>query len=150
MRNEKGQFIKGHKQWLGKHRSEKDKKIMSDAHKGQIGNWLGKKRQNISGKNHPRWKGGVTPENDKARKSDSYKVWRKACMERDNFTDQKTGISGGYLVVHHINNFSDFPELRLALDNGITLSVESHKEFHKKYGRQFNTKEQIKEFLNNG
>ena len=115
MRNEKGQFIKGHKQWLGKKRSPEDIEKMKKSHIGNAGFWTGKKRPNIAKENHPRWKGGITPENDKARKSDSYKVWRKACMLRDNFTDRKTGISGGYLVVHHINNFAEFPELRFAI-----------------------------------
>jgi hypothetical protein len=93
------------------------------------------------------WKGGITPKNIAIRMSTEYKLWRKAVFERDNFTCQKTGISGGNLVVHHINNFSEFPELRLAIDNGITLSEESHKEFHKIYGKRNNTKGQLEEFL---
>ena len=62
---------------------------------------------------------------------------------------KKTGISGGELVVHHINNFADFPELRTAIDNGITLSKKAHQDFHKIYGVRNNTKEQLEEFLNN-
>jgi len=38
--------------------------------------------------------------------------------------------------------------LRFAIDNGITLSEQSHKEFHKIYGKENNTKKQLKEFLN--
>jgi len=77
-----------------------------------------------------------------------YELWRKSIFQRDDFTCQKYGIKGGKLVAHHINNFSQFPELRLAIDNGITLSEKAHKEFHKKYGKKNNTKGQIKEFLN--
>lgn len=91
---------------------------------------------------------GITPENKLIRNSIEYKLWRKSCFERDNFTCQKTGISGGNLVVHHINNFSDKIELRFAIDNGITLSKKSHNEFHKKYGNKNNTKEQLVEFFN--
>lgn len=77
------------------------------------------------------------------------KLWKKACLERDNFTCQKTKQRGGKLRVHHINNFADFPELRTAINNGITLSEKSHKEFHQIYGVSNNTKEQLEEFLNN-
>lgn len=36
----------------------------------------------------------------------------------------------------------------LAIDNGITLSVAAHKAFHKKYGKNFNTRAQLEEFFN--
>lgn len=95
------------------------------------------------------WKGGITPENKKIRNSVDYTMWRKACFERDNFTCQKTGISGGELECHHINNFADFPELRTSIENGITLSKKAHREFHKIYGIKNNTREQLIEFINN-
>ena len=104
---------------------------------------IGKK----SGSKHPSWKGGITPENKKIRNSTDCKYWRKSCFERDNFTCQKTGQHGGKLVVHHINNFSEFPELRFEITNGITLSHNAHMEFHNKYGRKNNTLEQLNEFL---
>ena len=37
---------------------------------------------------------------------------------------------------------------RTAIENGITLSLKAHREFHKKYGFRNNTKEQLEEFLN--
>jgi len=95
------------------------------------------------------WKGGITKESSLIRGSFEYGLWRKSCFERDNFICQKTKISGGDLEVHHINNFSDFPELRFAIDNGVTLSKKSHKEFHKKYSNRNNTMEQLQEFLKN-
>jgi hypothetical protein len=93
------------------------------------------------------WKGGITPINIKIRASLEVRYWRKAVLERDNFTCQKYGINGGEIVAHHINNFADFPELRSAIDNGITLSKKAHIEFHKKYGIKNNTRSQLEEFL---
>lgn len=98
---------------------------------------------------HYNWKGGISSENSRARSSGEYVYWRKECFKRDNFTCQKTGQSGGKLVVHHINNFADFPELRYDINNGITLSLDAHKEFHKIYGVRNNTKEQILEYIEN-
>lgn len=155
--------------------SEETKNKMSESHKGQICHWKGKKMlqetkdkisntlsgrtisQNIKDKisatmklkadKHPNWRGGVSSETEKLRSSGEYKYWRKECLKRDNFTCQKTGQSGGELAVHHINNFADFPELRFEISNGITLSKEVHKQFHKIYGKRNNTQEQMLEFI---
>jgi|2_EtaG_2_1085320.scaffolds.fasta_scaffold00049_8 hypothetical protein len=143
----------------GKKPSIETRKKMSEYRKSNpIKYWKDKKNPYITGnknhffgkkgENHPKWKGGVTPENQRIRHSSEMKLWKKTCLERDNYIDQKTGIRGGDLVVHHINNFSDFPELRTLPSNGITLSKESHEEFHKLYDRKNNTKEQLIEFLN--
>lgn len=99
------------------------------------------------GEKHHNWQGGITPINAKIRNSFEVKLWKKVCLERDDFTCQKTGERGGDLVVHHINNFADFPELRTTISNGITLSEKAHREFHKKYGKRNNTKGQLEEFL---
>jgi hypothetical protein len=97
---------------------------------------------------HNNYKGGIEAENEKVRRSIEMKWWRKGCMERDNYTDAKTGQRGGDLIVHHVNNFSSCRELRTSIENGITLSKESHKLFHKIYGFRNNTREQLLEFLN--
>jgi len=99
------------------------------------------------GTNNSHWRGGITPQNSKTRNRLDYTMWRKAILERDNFTCQKYKIRGGDLVVHHINNFAEFPELRFSIDNGITLSKKAHNEFHKIYGKRNNTREQLEEFL---
>ena len=95
------------------------------------------------------WQGGKTTENKKIRNNIDSRLWREAVFARDNFTCQKTGIRGGKLNAHHILNFSQYPELRFAIDNGITLSDDAHKEFHKIYGTKNNNLEQLTEFLNN-
>jgi len=109
-----------------------------------------KMHQSKLGDKNNNWKGGITPINDTIRHSIEYDLWRNAVFTRDNFTCQKTGISGGELQAHHINNFSIFSDLRFAIDNGITLLKKSHIEFHKIYGYKNNTKEQLEEFLLDG
>ena len=117
---------KGHPQ------SEATRKMLSEVRKGE-------KSSN--------WQGGITLENEKVRKNVEYRLWREAVFARDNWTCQKYGTKGGKLHPHHIRNFAQFPELRFAIDNGITLSEKAQKEFHKKYGRKNNTREQLEEFL---
>lgn len=130
--------------FYGKHHTPESLEKIRLAHLGKPSNSSTKfKKGNVPWT----WRGGITPINIKIRSSLEYSFWRKSCLKRDNFTCQKTGIIGGDLVVHHINNFAEFPELRFAIDNGITLSEKSHVEFHKKYGKRNNTKEQIVEFL---
>lgn len=78
------------------------------------------------GENHPSWKGGITPEHEKTRKSNSYKAWRLSVFKRDHFTCQDCGVKGGTLEAHHIKPFSEYPEDRLSLENGITYCKQCH------------------------
>ena len=76
-----------------------------------------------------------------------FSVWSKMVKERDNYTCQICGDNkGGKLNSHHINAWNAFPEQRFDLDNGVTLCVDCHKEFHKMYGRGGNTREQFDEY----
>ena len=77
-----------------------------------------------------------------------YAKFIKDCFERDNYTCQITDRkSKGDIVVHHINGFNWDINNRTNINNGITLSNEIHKEFHKIYGKGNNTKEQFMEFI---
>ena len=110
----------------------------------------GKKRTDISGKNYWNWKGGISNKNEVIRHSLEYKLWQDSVFNRDCNCCQKCGENKVYkLVAHHILNFSDYIELRFAIDNGIAFCRSCHKLFHRKYGRKNNTKEQLEEFLNN-
>jgi len=106
-----------------------------------------KHSKSIKGDKSHFWKGGLTSKNKLIRGSIEYRLWREAVFSRDNWTCQKTRIKGGKIHPHHIQNFAQYPELRFAIDNGITLSEKSHREFHKIYGRRNNTKEQLEEYL---
>ena len=97
--------------------------------------------------NHPNWNPNLTDEErEKGRHIEGYDDFIKQVLERDDYTCQITGKRGGKLEVHHLNCFSDFKEERTDMNNGITLSKEIHKLFHKIYGNRHNTKEQFEEF----
>uniref|UniRef100_A0A6M3ISG4 Putative homing endonuclease n=1 Tax=viral metagenome TaxID=1070528 RepID=A0A6M3ISG4_9ZZZZ len=81
---------------------------------------------NVSGINSPTWKGGLTPINEKIRKSLEYEEWRKVVFERDNYTCQHCGEIGGYLQADHIKPFALFSKLRLDISNGQTLCKKCH------------------------
>jgi 5-methylcytosine-specific restriction endonuclease McrA len=60
------------------------------------------------------------------------KLWREAVFARDKWTCQDCGDKkGGNLEAHHIKSFAEFPELRFAIDNGITLCKDCHKIIHR-------------------
>lgn len=68
---------------------------------------------------------------DEERRSPEYSKWRKEVFIRDEYTCQNCKMVGGELNAHHIKPFSDFPELRYDVNNGITLCKKCHKEIHR-------------------
>ncbi len=104
-----------------------------------------KAREN-RGDRHWNWQGGKTDKSHADRHA-CY-VWRGQVFRRDDFTCKCCSKKGGRLNAHHLESFHAKPELRTDLENGITLCVKCHKEFHKKYGKLNNTKIQFEEYLN--
>lgn len=83
--------------------------------------------KNWSKGNNPSWEGGISPINQRIRSSTEYKLWRKAVLERDNYTCIWCFVKDVPLQADHIKPFAYFPELRFAIDNGRTLCVPCHK-----------------------
>lgn len=94
----------------------------------------GKKYFSVGSVNN-NWKGGVTPTNEKIRKSNEYKVWRGHVFNRDNYTCQKCGNRGGELHADHELPFALYPDLRFEVLNGQTLCVSCHRKTDT-YGRK--------------
>jgi len=107
--------------------------------------WKGKKREGVwnkgkrakedprilSGERNGFWKGGKLKD-QKDRKSSDMKLWRLEVYERDDFTCQMCGERGGKLEAHHINPYTDYPDLRFEVTNGITLCRECHRSIKRK------------------
>ena len=124
-----------------RHTPEELKKI-SESQMGEKNHMWGKR-----GKDHPTWKGGVTPLKIKLRVSPEYIQWRLKIFIRDNFTCQKCGQVSGNIEAHHIKQISiliqeaktimPLFDLYTAcliyaplwdISNGVTLCKECHKK----------------------
>ncbi|MFA5036749.1 MAG: hypothetical protein WC479_06195 [Candidatus Izemoplasmatales bacterium] len=78
----------------------------------------------------------ITEENSRIRNTVEYFLWRDSVFKRDNYTCKMCGKVGGVLNAHHLWPFAKFPELRFAINNGITLCKDPcHKKIHKLLGR---------------
>lgn len=76
----------------------------------------------MSGANHPCWKGGVT---DRPYNS---KKWRAAVINRDQKCMECNAITD--LTAHHVKPWKNHPELRYDLENGVTLCNDCHSKKH--------------------
>ena len=71
---------------------------------------------------------------DSFRDSQDEKKFRKGVFERDGYTCQDCGETGGKLNAHHIEPVSENKELATDLDNGVTLCVSCHIKRHDERG----------------
>lgn len=107
------------------------------------------KAEKISGENNPNYNPNKTDEErEKGRITQEYDKTREASFERDNYTCRITGQRGRSLVHHHLDGYNWCMERRYDLNNVITLSEEIHNDFHNKFGKGNNTRDQFIEYLN--
>lgn len=99
---------------------------------GIIKSQIDKDKPRNYGNTHWNWKGGISSENHKIRTGSEIRAWRKSVFGRDKYTCQHCGQISGKLQAHHIKPFAKFPELRIDIDNGITLCRECHIKVHSK------------------
>lgn len=99
------------------------------------------------GEDNPNYNPNLTDEEREIKRNYlGYREFVKSVFERDKYTCQLSGQIGRKLVVHHLNSYHWDKEHRTDLDNGITITEEIHKLFHKIYGKKNNTKEQFEKF----
>lgn len=120
-------MLLGNTRTLGFKHTEETKKI--------IGKHSSRPRPDIAGAKSPMWKGGITPINKAIRASREYKLWQIAVFKRDNKTCVFCGYKSSNNEADHIKPFSDYPELRFAIDNGRTLCKPCHRKTDT-YGRR--------------
>jgi len=119
-------------------------------HKSTIADILKKhgiKPDEIQGRRHHNWKGGITPLHSQIRNCEKAQQWKRACMERVDYTCQITGERGGKLHVHHKMLFSTILKQFLSsggstleealeykpfwdINNGITITEKQHNKTH--------------------
>lgn len=103
--------------------------------------------ENLIGESHPSWNPDISEEDRiKGRKYPEYAQFVKDVMQRDWYTCDICKCKGKELNVHHLNGYGWDIENRTNPDNGITLCVKCHTNFHSAYGFGDNTKEQYEEY----
>lgn len=106
-------------------------KKLTEAHRKALCGKRGRIRDTTKMRGRRPWNkigNGVTPLNERFRKSRTYREWRRKVFERDDFTCQRCGRRGGNLHAHHIRSFALFPNLRVELSNGLTLCIGCHRD----------------------
>lgn len=113
---------------LGQPHTEETKRKISIANSKPTGrpSWNRGLKGYLAGKKHYNWKGGKGTIRHREMGRSEYILWRTAIFMRDDFTCQDCGVKGKYMEAHHIKSWSQYPELRYAIDNGTTWCKSCH------------------------
>lgn len=98
------------------------------------------------------WKGGVSSKDKLARTNIAYKAWKLSVLQKDGFKCVECDVEQGrvcpccgsktILHAHHVVPFSEAPELRYEVSNGVSLCGQCHwKSHHGKLGELLETPE---------
>ncbi len=125
----KGKMSGENNPFYGKKHTEKTKIILRKKKLGiSWGNHSEETKYKLSemkiGEKNPMWKGGqiYNKRNDPA-----YSIWVRQIKKRDKYQCQfKNENCFGYLIIHHILPWSQYPEERYNINNGITLCQYHH------------------------
>lgn len=86
-----------------------------------------KQKEAKLGIKNPRWIEDRTILERNKRNDPEYKQWVRKVKKRDNNVCKlKDKNCFGYNIVHHIKSWSEYPELRYKVNNGITLCQAHH------------------------
>lgn len=99
-----------------------------------------KMRESSSGEKSSNWRGGITEENYRIRRSRKYADWRKAVFERDGYAcvicNAKSAAGKRVRIeADHILQFATHPDRRFDVSNGRTLCAPCHRKTDT-WGRQ--------------
>lgn len=136
--------------FYGKHLSKEARNKISLSMKGRFAgenNYFYGKR--YIGKDNPNYNPNLTDEErEMGRIIEGYYEFRNNTYKRDNYTCQCCGDKkGGNLNAHHIYGYAEYKDLRINVNNSITLCEECHKEYHKQYGYKNNNWKDFRTFL---
>lgn len=94
----------------------------------------------FAGPRNPNWKGGVTPENVRARATSAHRVWRETVLKNAGYRCERCKIEQGsrckccghtiHLHVHHKVHFAENKGLRYEVSNGEALCEKCHRSEH--------------------
>ena len=123
----------------GKKRTKEARERMSLSHQGvplsqerrkriSLAN-MGRVVKPLTGENHPNWIADRTllVKSEKKHLDGRYREWMKAVKNRDGWKCRIADHNcNGRLEAHHILRWSDYPELRYEVNNGISLCAFHH------------------------
>lgn len=117
----------------GGHR-KKTGKVFTKEHRENLS--IAQAARSASGYRPPSWKGGVTEENLRLRRTGAYVRWKKDSLERAGNKCEMCGVANGtvceccgtriVLHAHHIKPFATFPEGRFDPQNSEVLCPKCH------------------------